>query len=117
MASSYVILIFLFICSPIFLHAERNNLIVGKNEIDDQVYAQRVLEKKQWGRILDFVREIAPFRDPWIRNITMIRALDQNLSGHGGKASILDINNGTVKMRFVSERSHGIDFIVEIYGK
>lgn len=49
--------------------------------------------------------------------ITAIHALDQNNVGDGAEATVLDggIGQNSVNMRFVSQRSHGIDFVVKLF--
>uniref|UniRef100_A0A1B0DA18 Uncharacterized protein n=1 Tax=Phlebotomus papatasi TaxID=29031 RepID=A0A1B0DA18_PHLPP len=59
-----------------------------------------------------------PNSQPRNRTITCIRALDQYVNGKGGYATLraggVGFNHTTI--RFKSQRGHGFDFILEIYG-
>ena len=116
--TSSVVLILILIFTLALSHARRNDLVFGKEQIGDEMYEEIVHEPKKWGRKLKFVKEIVPvFENTPIRNINKIQAWDQDVTGHGGKVRIIDIKNGMVTMEFESERSQGIHFIIEIYGK
>lgn len=94
-----------------------HNLIVGYRMPGDRlVLRSRVVKNSAW---LQIVTEQKTFNASRWDRITLIQALDQKTNGNGAYASILNGGPGhqNVTLRFKSQRSHGIDFIVELYAR
>ncbi|XP_058061867.1 probable salivary secreted peptide [Anopheles bellator] len=60
-----------------------------------------------------------PIKGQLGRNISAITVLDQEINGNGGYASLYNggVGYNHVKVHLKSQRSHGYNFIVEIYGR
>ena len=119
MTSSRAVLIFLFASVALALvSASKNDLVVGYPQYDSRVFVNEKVHApaKLWGGKVVIEKE---YRSPHIRFITMIRAFDQNSSGHGAHVAIVGggIGFDYVKLRFKSERLRGVDFNVEVHGK
>ena len=94
-----------------------HNLIVGYRMPGDRlVLRSRVVKNSAWMQIVTEQKTFNASR--WDR-ITLVQALDQKTNGNGAYASILSGGPGhqNVTLRFKSQRSHGIDFIVELYAR
>lgn len=113
----------LFVVATILLslckcNAEKShNLIVGSRIWGDQQLHKEVIKKDySWFRVVD--KQIT-FTGDGISKITQIKALDQARDGKG--AEVILIAGGPdqcyATLRFESQRSNPIDYIVEIYGK
>ncbi|CAD1479707.1 unnamed protein product [Heterotrigona itama] len=94
-----------------------HNLIIGYRMPGDRlVVRSRVVKNSSWMQIVTDTKTFNTTR--WDR-ITLVQALDQKTNGNGAYASILNGGPGhqNVTIRFKSQRSHGIDFIVELYAR
>ena len=103
------------------LYANNSNkshdLVIGYRQPGDRlVVRSRVVKNSSWMKIVTEQKTFNASR--WDR-ITMVQALDQKTNGNGAYASILNGGPGhqNVTIRFKSQRSHGIDFIVELYAR
>ncbi|XP_076236329.1 putative salivary secreted peptide [Calliopsis andreniformis] len=94
-----------------------HNLIVGFRQVGDRlVLRENIVKNSSWMRIVTVEKT---FNTSRFDRITMIQALDQKTNGNGAYASVLSGGPGysSVNMRFKSQRSHGINFVVELYAR
>ncbi|XP_046604699.1 probable salivary secreted peptide [Neodiprion virginianus] len=94
-----------------------HHLIVGTRLFADRLLSQQVVRKSSsW---LQIVTKEVTFHTLNRENITQVKALDQKTNGNGAYASITygGPGNRNVTLRFKSQRGHGINFVVEIYGR
>lgn len=94
-----------------------HNLIIGYRMPGDRlVLTSRVVKNSAW---LQIVTEQKTFNASRWDRITLVQALDQKTNGNGAYASLLNGGPGhqNVTLRFKSQRSHGIDFIVQLYAR
>ncbi|XP_076619339.1 putative salivary secreted peptide [Colletes latitarsis] len=94
-----------------------HNLIVGYRMSGDRlVLRQNVIKNSAWMRI---VVEEKTFNTSMYDRITTVQALDQKTNGNGAYASLTAGGPGYsfVTLRFKSQRSHGINFVVELYAR
>ncbi|XP_046735893.1 probable salivary secreted peptide [Diprion similis] len=94
-----------------------HNLILGERKFGDRLLIrQAVVKSSAW---LQIVKEDVTFHTLNRENITQVKALDQKTNGNGAYPSITygGPANHNVTIHFKSQRGHGINFIVEIYGR
>ncbi|KAG7206236.1 hypothetical protein KM043_003628 [Ampulex compressa] len=94
-----------------------HNLIIGARVPGDRlVLSDIVVKPSAWMKVqvAQKVFQIARYQ-----RITQIKALDQKTNGNGAYASIVrgGLGHSNVTMKFKSQRGHGINFRVELYGK
>ena len=118
MVSSRIILVF-FLAIVATALATKHDMIIGIRQIGDREFIREKIYKapSKWGFKHQVIEK--EFRSPYIRTITMIRALDQNTSGHGAEVTVTGggVGYDYVKLKFESETFRGIDFYLEIYGR
>ncbi|XP_011161050.2 probable salivary secreted peptide [Solenopsis invicta] len=96
---------------------ESHNLIVGIRSPGDRLsYTENIVKDSSWLRIVTIEKT---FFVPQGERITMLEALDQKTNGNGAHASILNggPGNNNVTLKFKSQRSHGINFVVKLYSR
>lgn len=94
-----------------------HNLRVGSRTPGDELLFQKnIVKESKWLRKV-IVEET--FNMPTYSIITLVEALDQKTNGNGAYASLTNGGPGSqnVKLRFKSQRGHGINFVVKIYGR
>ncbi|XP_011686767.1 PREDICTED: probable salivary secreted peptide [Wasmannia auropunctata] len=92
-----------------------HDFVVGSRKLGDRVvFKENIIKDSSWQR---FVTVEKTFNALWYDRITMIQAFDQETDGNGAYASILSGGPGhrNVTMKFQSQRSYGINFIVQVY--
>lgn len=94
-----------------------NTLVVGFKQGSDILLEQkRISEPAKRNKVLNFNRN---FKVRPRHSITLVVAVDQFRNGTGSDAKIVrggpGLNNVTLK--FTSQKSQGVDFIVTLYGK
>ena len=96
--------------------AKSHHLEVGGRPFADHLLAKEHIFKSS--KILRVITDTWTYSGGPYTNITFIKALDQKDNGDGAHAAIINggIGRNTVTLKFKSERNHGIDFMVEIYG-
>lgn len=99
------------------LDNKSHNLVVGSRMPGDKlVLKETIIKDSSWLRVQTVQKTFNV--SSWER-ITMVEALDQKTNGNGAYASILNggpgHNNVTIKLK--SQRSHGINFTVQIYAR
>jgi len=106
--------------SEAFTYAASNkshHLIVGYRAPGDRlVLRENIVKNSGWMKVQVIEKTFNVSR---FERITMVEALDQKTNGNGAYASILNGGPGhsNVTMKFKSQRGHGINFIVNIYGR
>ncbi|XP_012535214.1 probable salivary secreted peptide [Monomorium pharaonis] len=96
---------------------ESHNLIIGSRMPGDKlVFEENLVKSSSWMQIVKIERT---FYVPTGQRITMVEALDQKTNGNGAYASILNGGPGhsNVTMKFKSQRSHGINFVLRLYSR
>lgn len=94
-----------------------HHLVVGQRQAGDAlVYQENIYKPSSW---LQTVELIKTFNVTGNFAITQVLALDQKTDGNGAYAYLLGGGPAAsaVKLRFKSQRSHGIKFIVQLYAK
>ncbi|CAD7086116.1 unnamed protein product [Hermetia illucens] len=78
-----------------------------------------VVKKGKWLRIVTKDYDYPKKGGYNYKNITGIRVIDQYTNGNGGMATLLKGGPGfrNVTIHLKSQRSHGFNFIVDIYGR
>lgn len=100
--------------------AQSNNFETGYKEVGDRQLHYEIVQKSS--SILQVVtRDITFPAAGQLNNATIsyIRALDQYINGDGGYCSLLNggVNLKQVTLHFKSQRGHGFNFILEIWGR
>ncbi|XP_055697703.1 probable salivary secreted peptide [Phlebotomus papatasi] len=103
------------------LYAQSHNMQWGNTTHYDQLLHRAFVKKSSsfmQTKTTEYSWPNATNSQPRNRTITCIRALDQYVNGKGGYATLraggVGFNHTTI--RFKSQRGHGFDFILEIYG-
>ena len=94
-----------------------HHLIVGSRLPGDKLLVQEnIVKTSKWLQIVTVEKS---FNTTRYDVITEVEALDQKTNGNGAYASVLSGGPGyqTVRLRFKSQRGHGINFVVKIYGR
>ncbi|KAL2714094.1 hypothetical protein V1478_016651 [Vespula squamosa] len=94
-----------------------HNLTIGYRIPGDRlVLRQNVSKKSSWMKV---VTSENTFNISKYDRITMIGAYDQKTDGTGAYPSLVKGGPGynNVTLRFKSQRNHGINFVVEVYGR
>ncbi|XP_034948577.1 probable salivary secreted peptide [Chelonus insularis] len=94
-----------------------HHLIAGNRLPGDYlVLRQNIIKSSSW---LQIVTVEKTFNVSGFERITQVQALDQKTNGNGAYASIVKGGPGTsnVTIKFKSQRSHGINFMVLIYAR
>ena len=94
-----------------------HDLIVGSRLIGDKlVYQENIVKNGKWFQVIEFSKT---FNLNKVLQITQISAKDQITNGTGAFAKVVSggptYNN--VTMKFTSQRSYGINFLVTIYAR
>ncbi|NP_001155164.1 venom protein R precursor [Nasonia vitripennis] len=93
-----------------------HNLIIGNRQAGDRlVYQENIVKPSKWLQVIEVKKSfnITGYL------ITQIRAMDQKTNGNGAIASRVDggVGYSNVTLKFKSQRSHGINFVVQIYAR
>ena len=94
-----------------------NHLILGSRIPGDHLLERHlIVRESEWFRK---VKENQIFNGDGHSKITEIRALDQKTNGNGATATVTSggVGQDFVTINFKSKRGHGINFVVEIFGK
>ncbi|XP_024874525.1 probable salivary secreted peptide [Temnothorax curvispinosus] len=83
---------------------------------DRLVLKQSIVKNSGWQKVQIVEKTFNVSR---FDRITMVEALDQKTNGTGAYASILRGGPGhnNVTLKFKSQRSHGINFVVQLYAR
>ncbi|KAL7303752.1 hypothetical protein TKK_0003883 [Trichogramma kaykai] len=95
----------------------QHNLVVGGRVWGDYLIQRVKVDKKSaW---LRHVSESRTFSGDGTSRISQIQVLDQKHDGTGAYATLVTGGPGQTfaTLKFKSQKSHGIHFIVELYGK
>ncbi|XP_018401030.1 PREDICTED: probable salivary secreted peptide [Cyphomyrmex costatus] len=101
-------------------YAENNkshHLIVGYRMAGDRVVLkENIIKNSSWMKVQIVEKTFNISRN---ERITLVEALDQKTNGNGAHASILNGGPGHnfVSMRFKSQRGHGVNFALNLYGR
>ncbi|XP_033210955.1 probable salivary secreted peptide [Belonocnema kinseyi] len=96
---------------------DSHNLTVGSNLPGDRILVQEnIIKSSKWLQIVTVEKSFNATR---YEVITKVEAIDQKTNGNGAYATILSGGPGyqTVRLRFKSQRGHGINFVVKVYGR
>ena len=94
-----------------------HHLIVGTRLPGDKLLVQEnIVKSSKWLHIVTVEKSFNATR---YEVITQVVALDQKTNGNGAFATVLSGGPGyqTVRLKFKSQRGHGINFLVQIYGR
>ena len=94
-----------------------HHLFLGSRVWGDKLIEKKIVKKSS--SILQIVKEKISMTGDGRSNITMIQALDQKTNGNGATA-VLEAGgpgHNFATLSFKSKRGHGINFVVEVYGK
>ncbi|XP_051167731.1 probable salivary secreted peptide [Leptopilina boulardi] len=94
-----------------------HHLIVGARLPGDRLLLkQNVVKNSSWMKVVIVEKTFNVTR---YERITQVAAYDQKTNGNGAYASLLNGGPGNqmVRLKFKSQRGHGINFIVELYGR
>ena len=94
-----------------------HNLTIGTRQYGDSlVYQESIVKKSAWLRVVE-VNKTFNVTNNYV--ITQVQALDQKSDGTGAIATRLGGGPGwsNITLRFKSQRSHGINFLLRIYAK
>ncbi|TGZ36158.1 probable salivary secreted peptide [Temnothorax longispinosus] len=94
-----------------------HHLIVGFRMPGDKlVLKENIVKNSGWMQVKVIEKT---FSVPRGERITMVEALDQKTNGNGAYASIKGGGPGhnNVTMKFKSQRSHGINFVLQLYSR
>lgn len=94
-----------------------HNLVLGNRMPGDRLlYKEHIVKGSLWLKIVTVERTYNA--STWER-ITMIEALDKDTNGNGAYASILNggLGHSNVTIGLKSQKSHGINFIIQLYGR
>ncbi|XP_011686770.1 PREDICTED: probable salivary secreted peptide [Wasmannia auropunctata] len=92
-------------------------LVVGSRVPGDRVVLrENIIKDFSWLRVVTVEKT---FYAAAYERITMVEALGQKTNGNGAYVSILNGGPGhnNVTMKFKSQRSHGINFVVQVYAR
>lgn len=93
-----------------------HNLIIGNRQQGDRlIYQETIVKPSKWLQVIEVRKSI----NTTGYFITQIRALDQKTNGNGAIASLVNggVGSSNVTLKFKSQRSHGINFLVQIYAR
>ncbi|KAG7206235.1 hypothetical protein KM043_003627 [Ampulex compressa] len=94
-----------------------HHLVVGSRLPGDKLsMKENIVKSSSWLRIVTVEKT---FYVQTHERITQVQALDQKTNGNGAYASLVGGGPGHnfVTLRFKSQRSHGINFVVEIFSR
>ena len=95
---------------------QSHNIVIGKREQNDRLAYEENIEKSS--KLFQVVELEKTFytKD---EIITQIVAIDKKTNGNGASAKIVQngIGHNNVTLKFVSQRNHGIKFVVQIFAK
>ncbi|XP_011498252.1 PREDICTED: probable salivary secreted peptide [Ceratosolen solmsi marchali] len=94
-----------------------HNLIIGNRQLYDcLVHQENVIKSSKWLQVIEVYKTFNISRHS---RITQIRALDKKTNGNGAMVSNVTYGVGysNLTLKFKSQRSHGINFVVELYAK
>lgn len=94
-----------------------HHLIAGSRLPGDRLYYQEyIVKSSSWLQIVSVEKSFNVSKN---LRITQLQALDQKTNGNGAYAKIVKGGPGTsnVTIKFKSQRSHGINFLVLLYAR
>ncbi|KAK0168624.1 hypothetical protein PV327_002402 [Microctonus hyperodae] len=94
-----------------------HDLIVGSRTSDDSMaLEQNIIKSGNWLK-KNVIKQSFNISESQI--ITQIKALDQDVHGHGAHVSLIEGGPGynNVSLKFKSQRDHGINFKIVIFAK
>ena len=98
------------------IKTNKNDLAIGTRVWGDNLIQRLHVQKPS--SFLRVIKDTRTLSGDGISKITQIVLTDQSKDGDGGKVSLInggpDFTYATIE--FKSKRSHGIDFLVEVYG-
>ena len=94
-----------------------HNLIIGSRQPNDRlVYQENIVKPSKWLQVIEVTKSfgIGP-----AFAITQVRAMDQKTNGNGAIATRVAGGPGysNITLKFKSQRGHGINFVVQVYGR
>ncbi|GLV43621.1 uncharacterized protein CBL_07052 [Carabus blaptoides fortunei] len=95
--------------------AQSHNNQWGAHEVGDRLLHREIVQEEH--KFMKIVSKDVNMKVPGI--IHFIKATDQYVNGNGGYATLSKggIGENEVTIHMKSQRNHGFNFIVEIYGK
>ena len=114
--SVVLVLALALVAGSVSAASKTHNLIIGSRQYGDSLlYAENISKPSSLLRIVEVKKTFN------VKNhvITQVAALDMKTNGNGAIASRLGggIGYDNITLKFKSQRGHGINFRVEIYGK
>lgn len=94
-----------------------HHMTIGSRMPGDRlVLKENIIKDSSWMRIVTVEKT---YNVSQYERITMVQALDQKTNGNGAYASMLNGGPGqsSVTIKLKSQRGHGINFVIEVYGR
>nr|XP_033334143.1 probable salivary secreted peptide [Megalopta genalis] len=84
---------------------------------DKLIYRENIIVDSSWLQVKSKTKTFNT-TSLW-EKITYVQALDQKTNGNGAYVSLISGGPGqnSVTLKFKSQRGHGINFVVELYGR
>ncbi|XP_077288526.1 putative salivary secreted peptide [Arctopsyche grandis] len=116
---SKVLVSFVLLAIASCVIAQSNHFEIGQKGINDRRLHYEIVQKSS--SVLQVVTKDITFPAAGSTNmamITYIKAYDQYTNGNGGYCTLIGGGVGyqTAKLHFKSQRGHGFNFILEIWG-
>ena len=115
MVSSKLAFVCLFAVFAVVAAEERHDLIIGKLVPGDILIRKYVVWKTY--ELFKSISITKTYKADGFSKITRVEALDRHDNGHGAKVELVDGGVGYtyVTLRFESENTRGIDFLIKLY--
>ncbi|XP_026287825.1 probable salivary secreted peptide isoform X2 [Frankliniella occidentalis] len=98
--------------------ANDQSVIIGSTTWQDRLLLQETAYKESWWMMIRDADVVYPKKNEVGYKISCIKILDQRRDGKNGEVKVKEggVSYNHVLLRFHSQRNHGLNYLVQVYG-